>query len=159
MNHLGDQRVPSVGAETGFDVFHSLIVCAIKHIEKLKSKGMNEYGLSATHTLCMRRLFEAESGLTRTELAHACQVDRAQITRVIGELLSKELVAEVGSGSGYRKKCALTKKGREIAAEINDLVARLQFFVSGSIPPEELEIFYKTLRSICDNLKEAEMLF
>lgn len=158
MNQSRGQEVPREAAETGFDVFHSLIVCAIKHIERLKSKGMNEYGLSATHTLCMRRLFEAESGLTRTELAHACQVDRAQITRVIGELLSKELVEEVGQGSGYRKKCQLTPKGKEIAAEINDLVARIQCFVSGGIPPEDLAVFYRTLRAICDNLKEAEKL-
>ena len=71
---------------------------------------------------------------------------------------SKGLVTEKGEGSVYRKKCVLTPEGREITARINDLIAELQSFVSGNIPPEELEIFYKTLHVICDNLKEAEKL-
>ena len=158
MEQVTEQTLPKAGQETGFDVFNNLIGNAMKHIERLKSKGMNEYGLSGTHTLCLRRLYEAEKGLTRTELARACQVDRAQITRVIGELLSKGLVVEGTTGSVYRKKCILTPTGREITAEINDLVAKLQFFVSGNIPPEDLEIFYKTLHVICNNLKEAENL-
>ena len=153
-----DQRYLNDKSTTGFDTFSSLMGGAMKHLERLKLKGMNEYGLSGTHTICLRRLYESENGLTRTELAQACQVDRAQITRVIGYLLSRELVTEKGEGSVYRKKCVLTPEGREITARINDLIAELQSFVSGNIPPEELEIFYKTLHVICDNLKEAEKL-
>ncbi|MBQ9085625.1 MAG: MarR family transcriptional regulator [Clostridia bacterium] len=156
MNSNTEQNAPTEKQETGFDAFNSLIGNAMKHIEKLKSRGMNEYDLSGTHTLCMRRLYQAENGLTRTELAQACQMDRAQITRIIEKLLAKKLVIEVGTGSGYRKKCILTPTGREIAADINDRVERIQAFVSGDIPPDQLDNFYKTLHLICDNLKEAE---
>ena len=142
--------------QTGFESFNGLVGNAMKSLEKLKSKGMEEYGLSGTYTLCLRQLYATPEGMTRTQLAHMCGVDRAQITRVIGELIAKELVLESEGASNYRKKCVLTEKGREVTAEINTLVARINRFVSGDIPQERLEIFYETLNEICENLKKAE---
>lgn len=151
------ERGPSARTvETGFEAFNALIGNAMKSLEKLKSKGMGDYGLSGTHTLCMRQMYESPQGLTRTELAHRCGVDRAQITRVIGELLAKDLVLEVGNGSNYRKKCVLTDKGRSITTDINDRVARILQFVSGDIPNDRLTVFYETLAEICVNLEQAE---
>ena len=141
---------------TGFEAFNGLIGIAMKCLERLKAKGMSEYGLSGTHTLCMRQLFEAPGGMPRTLLAQRCGVDRAQITRVIGELIAKGFVLELENGSNYRKKCVLTEKGREAAMEVNALVNKIQQFVSGNIPPERLDIFYETLTEICENLKKAE---
>ena len=142
--------------QTGFEAFNGLIGNAMKSLEKLKAKGMGEYGLSGTYTLCLRQLYGTPEGMTRTQLSRTCGVDRAQITRVVGELIAKELVLELGSGSNYRKKCVLTEKGREVTAEINELVSRINAFVSGDIPKERLEIFYQTLSEICENLKKAE---
>ncbi len=142
--------------ETGFDAFNGLLGNTMKNLERLKTKGMGDYGLSGTHTLCLRQLYEIPSGLTRTELAKLCGVDRAQITRVIGDLLQKGLAKEMGSGSNYRKKCTLTAEGRQIAADINDRVQRIVQFVSGGIEEERLESFYRTLAEICENLERAE---
>jgi DNA-binding MarR family transcriptional regulator len=140
----------------GFEAFSGMIGSATKSIEKIKNRGMSEFGLSGTHTICMRRLFEAPEGLTRTELAKRCAVDRAQITRVIGELLEGGYVYERGEGSHYRKKCLLTDRGREITEEINCLVDQVLARVSGQIPKERLEAFYETLAEICENLRNAE---
>ena len=156
MEHLPNH--PSDSMETGFEAFNGLISNASKSLEKLKAKGMGEYGLSGTYTLCLRQLYENRDGLTRTNLAQRCGVDRAQITRVIGELIAKELVVELGSGSNYRKKCVLTEKGRTVTAEINELVQKIRYFVSAEIPKDRLEIFYETLAQICENLKRAEEL-
>ncbi|MBR2353922.1 MAG: hypothetical protein IKA76_05415 [Clostridia bacterium] len=151
-----DNRMARPENEGGFETFSGMIGSATKSIEKIKNRKMSEYGLSGTHTICMRRLFDAPEGLTRTELAGYCAVDRAQITRVIGELLEKGYVNEIGNGSRYRKRCALTERGREITEEINDLVIRIHAHVSGSIPKDQLAIFYETLDEICENLRSAE---
>ncbi len=140
----------------GFETFTGMIGNALRSIDKIKARHMSEFDLSGTHTVCMRRLYEHPDGLTRTELARICGVDRAQITRVIGELLAKECVAEIGAGSRYRKKCVLTEKGRAVTGEINDLVCRIHAKVSGEIPRERLALFYETLSQICENLKQAE---
>lgn len=151
-------NTPDGGQNGGFEVFSAMLGTAIKSLERLKSKGMEGFGLSGTHTLCLRQLFECPEGLTRTELAARLSVDRAQITRVVGELLDKGFVTENGTGSSYRKKCMLTEKGRESTAEINAIVERINRFVSGDIPPERLKSFYRTLDEICENLKKAEEL-
>lgn len=142
--------------ETGFEAFNALLGNTLKSLEHLKAKGMGEFGLSGMHTLCVRNLYENPEGLTRTELSRRCGVDRAQITRVIGELLAKGVVFEKGGSSNYRKKCLLTEEGRRTAGEIDDLIQRINTFVSGDIEPERLRIFYETLHEICRNLKQAE---
>ena len=142
--------------QSGFEAFSTMTGNALKSIEKIKNRGMSDFGLSGTHTICMRRLFETPEGLTRTELARRCGVDRAQITRVIGELLAKDYVREIGEGSHYRKKCVLTERGFAVTEEINGLVERVLAHVSGNIPKERLAVFYQTLEEICENLKSAE---
>ena len=151
-----NQKTAKPYAEGGFETFSGMIGSAMKSIERIKNRRMSEYGLTGTHTICMRRLFEEPSGLTRTQLSNRCGVDRAQITRVIGELLAKEYVIEVGEGSRYRKKCMLTEQGRAITEEINESVDRIHAHVSGNIQPERLAIFYETLDEICENLRSAE---
>lgn len=153
-----NRNMPEKEIGGGFEAFSSMLGSATKSLERLKSKGMEEFGLSGTHTLCLRQLYDASNGLTRTELANRLSVDRAQITRVIGELLEKGFVTESGGGSGYRKKCALTEKGRTATSEINGIVERINRFVSGDISTERLLSFYETLGEICDNLKKAEEL-
>ena len=149
---------PSGAPSTGFEAFSSLLGSTIKSMEHLKAKGMCEYGLSGPHTLCIQKMYYEPLGLTRTELSQKCGVDRAQITRVIGELLNKGYVEEIGSGSNYRKKCVLTPRGREIATEIVALIQKINTFVSGDIPEDRLQLFYETLTEIYENLKQAEKL-
>ncbi len=153
-----NEGMPQKCQETGFDSFSTLVSSALKSLERLKSRYMERFGLSGTHTLCIRQLFEAPNGLTRTELANRLSIDRAQVTRIIGELLSEELVVEGKGTSSYRKKCILTDKGKEIAAEINGIVSSINQFVSGDIPKESLTVFYETLYAICENLKKAASL-
>lgn len=151
-----DKYTPEEMRSGGFETFSAMLGTATKSLERLKSKGMEEFGLSGTHTLCLRQLYDSANGLTRTELSYRLSVDRAQITRVIGELLEKGFVTE--TGSGYRRKCMLTEKGREATAEINGIVERINKFVSGDISAERLNSFYETLGEICENLKKAEEL-
>ena len=157
MNQPTTER-SSVELQTGFEAFSALLGSTIKSLEHLKAKGMGEYGLSGMHTLCLQKLYESPEGLTRTELSRQCGVDRAQITRVIGELLAKGVVSEAGGTSNYRKKCVLTEEGRTTAAQIDALIKRINSFVSGEIEPDRLQIFYETLHEICRNLKQAENL-
>lgn len=151
-----EKNAPKVAHETGFEAFNTLIGSANKSLDRLKSKGMEKYGLSGVHTMCMRQLYENPKGLTRTELASRLSVDRAQVTRIIGELLADGLVIEGGAKTNYRKKCILTVDGKAVTADINNRVEKINRFVSGKIPPEKLESFYETFEEICDNLKNAE---
>ena len=150
------KKVPEEARETGFEAFSSLVGSANKSLDKLKSKGMEKYGLSGMHTMCMRQLYESPKGLTRAELAGRLSVDRAQVTRIIGELLAEGYVTESDTRSNYRKRCMLTVDGKAVTADINSRVEKINRFVSGEISADELDGFYRTLEEICENLKKAE---
>ena len=142
--------------ETGLEAFSALVGTANKSLDKLKLKGMEKYGLAGIHLLCMRQLYNAPKGLTRAELTNRLSVDRAQVTRIIGELLADGFAAEVGNSSGYRKKCVLTEKGIEAIEDANARVDKIVSFVNQDIDPTQLKNFYATLHEICDRLKAAE---
>ena len=119
--------------------------------------GMLPYGLTGAHTMCLRHLYNNPDGLTRTKLVRLCDIDKAQVSRIINELCAKGYVIETESeNANYRKRLKLTPMGKYTSEGINQLVLDLNAFVSSEIPDEEIEVFYKTFDTICEKLKEAE---
>ncbi len=141
----------------GFDRFSHYTTCAVKSMNKLKTKGMTILGLTGTHTMCLRHLYEYPDGLTRTKLVRLCDIDKAQVSRIINDLCAKGYVVETESeNNNYRKRLKLTSLGKDTTEEINRKILRVSEFVRGDIPEEQMESFYKTLDMICENLKKAE---
>lgn len=136
--------------------FSNLLYSATKSLHRIKTRGMESYGLGSTHPFCLRALQLHPEGMTRTQLATACSVDKAQISRLVAELVEMDYVVEESKGAGYRKKVFLTDRGRQIAEEIDGKIARVLDYVSGKIPIEDIEQMYDTLQRICENLKRAE---
>ncbi len=140
-----------------FDKFSHYTSCAIKSINKLKTKGMMILGLTGTHTMCLRHLYNYPEGLTRTKLVRLCDIDKAQISRIINDLCAKGYVIETENENiNYRKRLKLTALGKATTEEINRKILMVNEYVSGDIPEEQLKIFYDTLEVICDKLKKAE---
>ena len=120
---------------------------------------MLPFGLTSSHTICMRKLYEKRDGVTRTQLTKLCAVDKAQISRIIETLTEKGYAVEKrGAQANYRSKIMLTEEGIRVTEEINDIVIRINEYVSGNIPENDIIIFYETFNKICDNLKKAEEL-
>ncbi len=141
------------------EAFMTLITSASRSITKLKSRGMAVYGLGSTHTACVRVLYNAPNGLTRTQLSNKCELDKAQISRIVGELEEKGFVSESPGASSYKKRILLTNHGKRIAEDINRLVLDINTLVSGEIPDEDIETFYRVFGIICKNLKAKEDYF
>ncbi len=139
-----------------FTDFSTLIYHASRSLHRLKTRGMKAYGLGSTHTFCLRTLQKHKDGMTRTQLAEACLVDKAQISRLIAELTEMGYVLEASKGAGYRKKIVLTEHGRQVADGIDGMVNHVLDYVSGEISEEEIEQMYRTLTVICEKLKRAE---
>lgn len=134
-----------------FDVSVSLIC---KSIQKIKSEKMLPYGLKSSHVLFLVQLGKSGDGLTAAELSEVGHVDKAQISRVVSELINKGYIIKRSprSGQKYRSKLTLTEAGQRITREINEMIAGVLDCVSGSIPKADLEVFYRTLFTISDNL-------
>ena len=138
------------------DEFMTLIVGASRCVTKLKSRYMSTYGLGSTHTMCIRKLYSSKSGLTRTQISEACELDKAQVSRIVVELAQKGFIVEGPGSSNYKRRVVLTAEGEKIAEEINRIVLEINTYVSGDIPKQDLETFYKVFGHIYDKLKNAE---
>ncbi|MBR2296581.1 MAG: MarR family transcriptional regulator [Clostridia bacterium] len=57
-----------------------------KNIKRIKDNAMKKYDLRSAHVRCLFNLVKSQDGLNSTELAEACGVDKAFISRVTGEL-------------------------------------------------------------------------
>ena len=142
-----------------FILFSTLLGDAQKSISRIKQKKMDQYGLGSSHTLCMCLLAENPDGLTKTELVRRCGVDKAQISRVVSDILEKDYVSIVNPECNYRQRYALTDEGALVAADMRQIILDINNFVSDSISKEQIENFYETLKIICGNLKKAEKEF
>ena len=122
-----------------FDKFYYHSSCALKSIQKLKNKAMLPFGLASAHTMCLRHLYNAPEGLTRTRLTHLCDIDKAQVSRIINELCSRGYVVETEDERiNYKKRLKLTPLGKSIAEEINRIVLKVHAYVSSSSEKSEL---------------------
>lgn len=122
-------------------------------MEVIKKK---KYALSGAHTTCLCRLVEAgEDGLTQTRLIQLEGMDRAQISRVLGDLQRRGYVVPAQQEGRYKKRYLLTPAGRAAADEIQSIILSINRFVSEQIPQTDIDIFYRTLTAIADNLDRA----
>ena len=138
------------------DEFSALMSNASKSITKLKNRYMSGYGLSSTHTMCIRKLYSAPNGLTRTQIAKKCELDKSQISRIITELSEKGYVLEGPECTNYKKRVMLTDEGKRIAADIKSIALDINRYVSGNISDEDIKTFYRVFGVICKNLKSSE---
>ena len=142
---------------TRFARFEGYIGSAAKSIARLKAARMAHFQLSAAHTSCLLRLLAAPDGLTQTGLRETLGMDRAQISRVLRQLEDRRYVAS--DGTGYNRVYRLTPSGLCVSREVDSIVSEVLSFVSGAIPQEEIEAFYRTFSVITANLARAESRF
>ncbi len=141
------------------ETFMAHVIGASRSITKIKARGMSNYNLGSTHTACLRVLYKSKNGLTRTQLAKKCELDKSQISRIINELEEKGYVIESAEPTAYKRKITLTEEGMSITDEINKLVLDINGAVSGEISSDDIKTFYRVFDTICTNLKNAEGYF
>ena len=74
---------------------------------------------------------------------------------MLAELRERGYVSAAGPEGRYKKRYALTPEGQGITAEIQAAILEINRFVSDGILPEDLAVFYRTLRTITENLEAA----
>ncbi len=138
-----------------FEIFSTSVSQLIKSVQSLKSKKMAQYGLKGTNALCLCQILESGSGLTATELAKQGEIDKAQVSRCMAELIERKYVyRDDQNGRRYKQKYRLTPEGTAVATDINAVVGSIQATIRKDVTPEELDTFYRTLYKLCDNFHE-----
>ena len=135
-----------------FEIFSTAVLRLVRSVQGIKAQKMAEYDLKGTGAVCLCRIYESGVGLTAVELARACGVDKAQISRTVAELSGRGLVLREGAGR-YKQKYQLTYAGAEIAADVLATMREIEKTVSMGISDAELDGFYRTLYRLCDNFE------
>ncbi len=138
-----------------FDLFSVHIIKLVKSVQSIKMQKMAEYDLKGTNAVCLCRIFESGGGLTATELSSLCGIDKAQVSRCMAELTEKDFAfRDDAKGRRYKQKYRLTEAGKRAAQDVCGCVKRIEDAVNKNLTAEQLDNFYKTLETLCDNLSE-----
>ena len=137
-----------------FEQFTLTLADILKSVKKLKDKRMNTYGLRSSHVMVLYLLGREENGLTPVELAESGSVDKALISRILTELTEKGFVTNhPADGKRYKARLTLTPTGKETSRHIAAMIGDIQKQVSGNIPEEDMETFYRVLFTLQDNFR------
>ena len=125
-----------------------------KNTKRVIDSILAHHGLRSTHASCFFRICETANGLTSTELAEACGVDKAFISRITAELTSGGYIMKDPSSKDivYKRKYILTDKGtgtyNALVKELSDIFDK----ASKSVSSEKLAAFDEILNILDNNI-------
>ena len=138
-----------------FELFSAGMSRLLKNVQLLKSKKMEEHGLKGATALCLYQIGESKQGLSANELSVQGEIDKAQVSRCMAELIEMGLVfRESKDGKQYRQKYRLTEQGQAVAEDIRKSTSEIQKQIRANLSDEEVADFYHVLDVICGNLNE-----
>ena len=136
-----------------FDLFSPDIFKLTKKLHEQKNKKLSEHDLKVTNARCLCRIAQSGSeGMSATEIAHACEIDKAQISRCMLELTQRGCVVRMDDGKRrYKQKYHLTEEGERIANDLMQSAVQIRDILGKDVSDEELSAFCATLEKICRN--------
>lgn len=133
-----------------FENFTGSILKLHRLVQRIKSYEMRDYGLKSVHVMCIYYINES-NGITAGELVRLMFEDKAAISRALALLRDKGYVEY--DTSKYNSPIRLTDSGKDVAAYIDEKSRLAVEAGSADMSDSERELFYKSLASIADNLK------
>lgn len=123
----------------------------IKHVNKIKSEKISEFGIKAAHFNCLMRIDLSPDGLTSTELSRDSGVDRAFISRTTSDLIKGGFIKtneKFDDGRKYKVKYVLTEKGKAVIRETKQLFEKHLSLIGTKISEIDMRGFFKVLLAI-----------
>ncbi|MBE6702986.1 MAG: MarR family transcriptional regulator [Ruminococcaceae bacterium] len=139
-----------------FEVFSPAVIQLAKTVQYLKSRKLAEHHLKGTNAMCLCYILDSQGGgLSATELAKVCGIDKAQVSRCMAELTDLGYVYRNDMGGRrYKQKYQLTDKGLTVADDLDNASRDIQNTLRKGISTEDLDRFYRCLSKICENFSD-----
>ena len=131
----------------------SLVISEIhKHLVKISSDEMKKHGLQGPSARPL--LFLHKSGsFTAADLARELDKNKADISRILGELEKKGLIEKEESSTNYRVTLKLTPLGERTAIALETAVVNAVAAASQGVSDEDRDVLYASLDLISKNLQ------
>lgn len=138
-----------------FQAFVGFIQQLNRCLQKIKDVEMKKFGLRAGHAMCLYQLSTSEDGLTSAQLTKLCNEDKATISRLLSELVKKDLVfCKEKQNKNYRAPYFLTEKGKALSEMIHERVDCAVSNGSEGLSDEDRKTLYEALERISGNLSQ-----
>ncbi len=130
-----------------------------KFLRKLTGEEMKKHGLKSPHAIYFTILANnAETGLTATQICELSGRDKADVSRMIALMEEKGLVVKNGVHQNlYNGTFMLTEEGMRIAECVKQKAAKAVEIAGKDLTEERRQIFYESLDSIVENLRELSV--
>ncbi len=127
-----------------------------KNTKRVIDAVFKDHGLRSTHASCFFRICEAIDGLTSTELAEACGVDKAFISRITTELTESGYICKDPDSVGmvYKRKFVLTEKGEATYDALLKALSQITEKTRAEITDAKLQIFNEVLVALDKNITD-----
>lgn len=135
-----------------FLVFYQCLNRIVKDIKMIEMSYMREYGLRSVHLGCLLYIRDSEKGMTVTQLANACKIDKALISRTVKELIADGFIMTNSSEKNYNKKYVLTQKSEEITLKVKDAISKYMARARVNVSEDSLLTFYEVLATLENNI-------
>ena len=134
----------------------SNIAHAYKHILKIKSYEMQEFGLKGANAMTLFFIGKYAEGLTAGELGELCREDKAGISKSLAALKKQGYIEadDIGGTRKYRTKYKISEKGRAVYEKISSIIVHVVEECSKGVTVEERTSFYNTLDTIVSNIEK-----
>ena len=138
-----------------FEVFTLGLSEIMSSWNKIASDEMSTFGLKGSYVIYLIALYKHHEGLTAANLSEMCSRDKAEVSRAVKVLESKDLVVRENTTiNGYRAKITLTEQGREATKALRERVKLAVEKGGDGLTEEQRESFYNALEIISANLKK-----
>ena len=137
------------------DLYTTVLSRVLKKIHLAKSQLMAQYDLKNTTATCLCELWNAPEGLIASELSQLCEMDKAQVSRCIAELVEKGFVyRDSREGQCYRQRHFLTESGKQIANKIVKETEEAKNRMLQGLTAEQVESFCRVIDVIEANVED-----
>ena len=124
----------------------------VKDIKKIESSYLENYGLRSVHMSCLLNIENHKDGVTATQLATFCSIDKALISRILRELVACDFVLVEGAEKAYNRKYLLTEKGRSVVLAVEKDIVEYMTRARVCIPEEKMVAFYDVMCTLENNI-------
>ena len=137
-----------------FEKFSLAISEISRYWHKIAAEELKPYELKSTHAIYLTTMYRYPDGITAPRLAESCGKDKADFSRMMSILDSKELNIKEGSHAKlYRGTLKLTEQGTLLAAQITKRAELAVKQASEGLTDEKRAVFYEALDTITANLQ------
>lgn len=135
-----------------YEQFTTLISSIERGIQKIERDEMVKLGYKGAYAQYLAAMKRYPQGVTAAQLCEICDKDKAAVSRIVGELEEKGLVAKE-SGAAYRACLTLTEEGRRVADFVYRKAQAAVDAGGRGLTDDDRRVYYAALETIARNLE------